>query len=179
MLVKTTMRRNWGHIGPKTLSMEMFLIWLLTFRIWTVYSLLEERQKFILLTLFETFPSYSSVFSREIMIVPVGHHDAIITKSKWHISWFSLEVKASPCNVGDLGSIPGLGRSPGGGHGNPLQYSCLENPHGQRSLVGYSLWGHKESETTEWLSIHRSQLKSTKNPFLYFSDFSSTDLCEL
>ena len=39
---------------------------------------------------------------------------------------------------GNLGSIPGLGRSPGGGHGNPLQYSCLENPHGQRSLVGYS-----------------------------------------
>ena len=46
--------------------------------------------------------------------------------------------KESTCNAGDLGSIPGLGRSPGGGHGNPLQYSCLENPHGQRSLVGYS-----------------------------------------
>ena len=39
---------------------------------------------------------------------------------------------------GDLGSILGLGRSPGGGHGNPFQYSCLGNPHGQRSLVGYS-----------------------------------------
>ena len=38
------------------------------------------------------------------------------------------EVKASACNVGDLGSIPGLGRSPGEGKGNPLQYSCLENP---------------------------------------------------
>ena len=36
--------------------------------------------------------------------------------------------KESTCNAGDLGSIPGLGRSPGGGHGNPLQYSCLENP---------------------------------------------------
>ena len=36
--------------------------------------------------------------------------------------------KESTCNVGDLGSIPGLGRSPGGGHGKPLQYSCLENP---------------------------------------------------
>jgi len=34
------------------------------------------------------------------------------------------------CNMGDLGSIPGLGRSPGGGHGNPLQCSCLDNPHG-------------------------------------------------
>ena len=52
--------------------------------------------------------------------------------------------KESACNVGDLGSIPGLGRSPGGGHGNPLQYSCLENPHGQRSLVDYSPWGRKE-----------------------------------
>ena len=52
--------------------------------------------------------------------------------------------KESAYNVGDLGSIPGLGRSPGGGHGNPLHYSCLENPHGQRSLVGYSPWGGKE-----------------------------------
>ena len=61
--------------------------------------------------------------------------------------------KESACNAGDLGSIPGLGRSYGEGHGNPLQYSCLENPHGQRSLaVGYSPWGHKESDTTERLS---------------------------
>ena len=55
--------------------------------------------------------------------------------------------KESACNVGDLGSIPGLGRSPGGGHGNPLQYSRLENLHGQRSLAGYSPWGHIESDT--------------------------------
>ena len=60
--------------------------------------------------------------------------------------------KESACNAGDLGSIPGLGRSPGGGHGNPLQYSGLENPHGQRSLVGYSPWDHKESDMTERLS---------------------------
>ena len=51
------------------------------------------------------------------------------------------EGKESTCNEGDLGSIPGLGRSPGGGHGNPLQYSCLESPHGQRSLAGYNTWG--------------------------------------
>ena len=44
--------------------------------------------------------------------------------------------KESACNAGDLGLIPGLGRSPGGGHGNPLQYSCLENPHGQRKKPG-------------------------------------------
>ena len=46
------------------------------------------------------------------------------------------EGKESACNSGDQGLIPGLGRSPGGGNGNPLQYSCLENPHGQRSLAG-------------------------------------------
>ena len=60
--------------------------------------------------------------------------------------------KESNCNVGELGLIPGLRRSPGGGHGNSLQYSCLENPHGQRSLAGYSPWGHKEFDTTERLS---------------------------
>ena len=62
------------------------------------------------------------------------------------------DSKESACNAGDLGSIRGLRRCPGGGHGNPLQYSCLENPHGQRSLAGYSLWGHKELDTTEGLS---------------------------
>ena len=54
--------------------------------------------------------------------------------------------------VCSLGLIPGLGRSPGGEHGNPLQYSCLENPHGQRNLVSYSPWGLKESDMTERLS---------------------------
>ena len=58
----------------------------------------------------------------------------------------------SACNEGDLGSNPGLGGSPGGAHGNPLWYFCLENPHGQRSLAGYSPQGHKELDTTEWLS---------------------------
>ena len=62
------------------------------------------------------------------------------------------EVKVSACNAGDLGSIPGWGRSPGGGHDNPLQYSCPENPHGQRSPVGCSLRGHKELHMTERLT---------------------------
>ena len=55
------------------------------------------------------------------------------------------------------GSITGLRRSPGGGRENPLQYSCLENPHGQRTLVGCSLWGRKESDTTERLSTYVCQ----------------------
>ena len=49
-------------------------------------------------------------------------------------------------------------RAPGGGHGNPFQCSCLENPHGQRSLQGCSPWGHKESDTTEQLSTARHPL---------------------
>ena len=60
--------------------------------------------------------------------------------------------KESAYHVGYLGSNPGLGRSSGGGHGNPPQYSCLVNPQGQRSLVDYSPWGHKELDMTERLS---------------------------
>ena len=56
------------------------------------------------------------------------------------------EGKESACNAGDLGSVPGSGRSLGGGHGNPLQYSILENPHRQKSLAGYRPWGRKESD---------------------------------
>ena len=52
--------------------------------------------------------------------------------------------KESACGAGDLSLIPGQGRSPGGGDDNPLQCSHLENPHGQRSLAGYSPWGHRE-----------------------------------
>ena len=65
-----------------------------------------------------------------------------------------LDGKESACNAGDLGSIPELGKSPGRGYSNPLQYSCLENPHRQRSLEGYNPWSHKESDTTEPLSTH-------------------------
>ena len=61
-------------------------------------------------------------------------------------------VKNPPANAGDISdkdSIPGLERFPGEGHDNPLQCSCLKNPHGQRSLAGYSPWDHKELDTTE------------------------------
>ena len=70
------------------------------------------------------------------------------------VSQVVLVVEDLPANVGNsggMGSIPGLGRSPAGGHGNPLQYSCLENPCGQRSLAGFSPWGRKESDTAERL----------------------------
>ena len=74
--------------------------------------------------------------------------------------------KESTCNLGDLGLNPDLGRSPGGGHGNTLQYSCLENPHGQRSPVGCSPWGRKESDTTERLSTAHKLSYSLGRTFL-------------
>jgi len=67
-------------------------------------------------------------------------------------------------NAGDPGSSRGLGRFSGEGNGNPLQYYCLEKSHGQRSLVGYSLWGCKESDTTERLhftTLHFTTLHFT------------------
>ena len=65
-------------------------------------------------------------------------------------------VKNSPANAGDardMGSIPGSGRSLGGGNGNPLQYSCLANPI-ERSVMGYSPWSQKELDTTEHTCAH-------------------------
>ena len=59
--------------------------------------------------------------------------------------------KESACSAGDPGLIPGLGRYPGEGNGNSLQYPCLENL-GERSLVGCSPWGYKELGTTERLT---------------------------
>ena len=61
-------------------------------------------------------------------------------------------LPASAGDTGDAGWLPGSGKSPGEGNGNPLQYPCLENPQGQRSLAGYSPQSCKESDTTEQLS---------------------------
>ena len=62
------------------------------------------------------------------------------------------EVKASACNVGDLGSIPGSGRSPGEGNGNPLQYSCLEN------LMDRGAW---------WATVHGSRSQTRLSDFTF------------
>ena len=60
-----------------------------------------------------------------------------------------LDSKEAACNAREPGSISGFRRSPEEQNGNSLQYSCLENPHGQRRLAGYSPWDHKESNMTE------------------------------
>ena len=74
----------------------------------------------------------------------------VINKTNKH--WKKKKKKNFLANAGDaidLGSVPGWGRSSGGGHGNLLQYFYLGEFHGQRSLVGYSPWDRKESDTTE------------------------------
>ena len=77
--------------------------------------------------------------------------------AKSRASQVVIVVKNPPANSGDTREaslIPGSGRSPERGHDNPLQYSCLENPHGQRNLEGYSPWDCRESDTTVPLSTH-------------------------
>ena len=76
---------------------------------------------------------------------------------------------AKAVNIRDVGSIPELGRFPGGGHNNPLVFLPRES-HGQRSQVGYSPWGHKESETADYAQ-HRFLL-------LLLSCFSRVQLCD-
>ena len=109
------------------------------------------------------FPS-SSAGKESACKCRISQFDSWVRKILWRRDRLSIPLfmgfsgdsdgKEYACNMGDLGSIPGLGRSPGGGHGNPFQYSGLENPHGQRSLVGNSPWGHKEMDTTGQLSTY-------------------------
>ena len=70
-------------------------------------------------------------------------------------------------DIRDVGSILGLGRSPGDGNSSPLQYSCLENPHGQKSLAGYGPWGRKKSDTTKATNhTHSTEYSQKLNTYL-------------
>ena len=89
-------------------------------------------------------------------------------------------LKTLPAMQESWGSVPGV--PPGGGNDNPLQYSCLENLHGQRSRADYSPWGCKESDMTEQLSKHAwmlfkgspmTSLTSDSYPILRFSPMRS------
>ena len=105
------------------------------------------------ITLSDTFQNKSpEVFHKQVPNVKLASKHRNIRASQ-----AALVVKNQPENVGDvtdMGSIPGSGRSAGGGHGNTLQYSCLEKYHRQRSLAGYSLWVHKQWDTTEVTLAH-------------------------
>ena len=75
-------------------------------------------------------------------------------------------LPANAGDAGDAGSIPESGRSPRGGSGNPLQYSCLKF-HGQSGPAGYSPWGHKESDMTEPLNTHICLMTPRNKRFFY------------
>ena len=77
--------------------------------------------------------------------------DAVVERAKGFPG--RSDGKESACNVGDLGSIPGLGRSPGGGHGNPLQYSYLENPTDRRACQATV---HEVTKSRTRLSVKHS-----------------------
>ena len=86
-------------------------------------------------------------------------------------------VKNLPASIGDardVGLILGLGTSLGGGHGNPLQYSLSGKVHGQRSLAGYSPWGHTESDMTEHAY---PTLEEQYGLFLYTSHLIKIIIC--
>ena len=82
-----------------------------------------------------------------------------------NIFWASLVAQMVRiwCNAGDLGSIPGLGRSHGEVNNYPLHYSCLENSMDRGAWRGYSPWGHKELDTTEQLSLHFTSQNACSN----------------
>ena len=86
-------------------------------------------------------------------------------------------VKNPSANTGDTGSIPGLRRPPGEGNGNPLQYSCLENPMDGGSLVGYSPRGRKESDTTERLHLTSKRSLHTTARAYPLLDTTATSPC--
>ena len=76
-----------------------------------------------------------------------------------------------------MGSIPGLGRYPGGEHGNPLQYSCLETPHGQRSLKDYSSQGRTELDMTAATQQHKTLILNSVLQFYLFHIINLRCVC--
>ena len=113
---------------------------------------------------------WASLEAQLVKNLPANAGDPWVGKIPWRKDWLPTPVflgfpadsdgKESACNVGGLGSVPKLGRSPGGEHVNPIQHSCLENPHGLRSLVGYSSWCHKKLGITEQLSTAHTMCSS-------------------
>ena len=106
---------------------------------------------------FVTWSCLAPRAARKLMSTPAtkGHLNGIIQWQQGEPGGSGVKnLLANTGDAGDAGSIPGLGWPPGGGNGNPLQNSCLENPHGHRRLVGYSSWGRKEWDTSQQLTAH-------------------------
>ena len=131
-----------------------------------------------ILSSFEGFPG-SSASKESVCKSRRPQFDSWVRKLPWRRDRLPTPVfldfsggsdhKESTCNAGNLGLIPGLGRSPGGGHGNSLQYFCLENPHQQRSQVDsltHSVWQSLGPSMLLQLALFHSFL-SMSNVLLY------------
>ena len=104
----------------------------------------------------EWYPFFNTAFVPFVCLIfqwKEFNLEAVDIDQRWGFPGGSV-VEESACNADQ---IPGSGRSPGGGHGNSLQYSCLENPHGQRSLAGCGPWSRTELDTTEAAKQQQSQ----------------------
>ena len=131
-------------------------------RYWYVvhYSDVTIRLHFSSAVYFEKFKSLEKLkeqYRMHPLEPPCRSHSPVIITLYNFYSFLGLPGSSngeeSACNAGDLGSIPGSGRSPGEGDGNPLQYSCLENSMDRGALAGCSPWGCKESDMTEQLPL--------------------------
>ena len=119
-------------------------------------------------------PSFQCLLGSQILINREESWVAFTALSEldYHLEWclviivlpWGLSSKASACNAGDVGSIPGSGGSPGEGNGNPLQYYCLEKSQGQRGLVGYSPWDRKVWDMPEHARFYY-QLASARGSY--------------
>ena len=148
-----TSASNTVLIPPTFQSLDLIQIQTLHFKTFSYFQSNALNYKVTDHELFKTNEqSIARVISTHKYIKP-----AVKILRYFHSPWYlgfpgGSSDKESVCNVGDLSSVLGLGRPPGWGRGNPLQYSRPENPLGQRSVAGYSRWGCKELDTTKWQS---------------------------
>ena len=130
---------------------------------------LKKRSQYVLLTYSwqnEVWVIHIFTFQLTSHLLPKAFHSHwCLLSLKWGLPGGS-DGKASACNVGDLGSIPGSERSPGEGNGNPLQYSCLENPM-DREAWWATAHGVRKSRT--WLS-NFSSLHFSETVVIVFSN---------
>ena len=127
--------------------------------LWSQSILVEVQSQHLIVLTMDTLLKFCSLFLIWKMWVIILWYNKLVgikcIKNVKHLGGFCgvSEVKASASSAGDVGSIPGLGRSPGEGNGNPTPVLLPGESHGWRSLVSYSLRGHKDSDTTVWLQF--------------------------
>ena len=124
---------------------------------WDQYSLIKTACNYFR----NTWKGQAKMGKDMLSFRPTLHPSTINTQGcclKYNNHHNGSDGKESAYSVGGLGLIPGLRRPPGGGHSNPLQYSCLEKPRGSRSLAGCSPWGRKASDTAERLSTQQKHV---------------------